>query len=159
MGVAQAQASAANLGVNAWNPAYHRDPARFDVIITASSISCSVVRGEHDTLPLQIKLSAIGDTYVHKDRFDRLCDKLLREISTALQDLHVYRIHGGEFQEISIVISDVHRKRYETFPLPNGFTYQPQQNKAIQLLVEVADHVQYKELQVPSLGLELVGIQ
>ena len=110
-----------------------------------------------NTLPLQIKLSAIGDTYVHKDRFDRLCDELLREISDALQDLHVYRIYGGEFQEISIVITDVHPKRYETFPLPNGFTYQPQQNKAIQLLVEVADHVQYKELQVPSLGLVLVG--
>ena len=82
--------------------------------------------GSENTLPLQIKLSAIGDTYIHEDRFNRLCDELLREISTAVQDLHVYRIHGGEFQEISIVISDVHPKRYKTFPLHNGFTYQPQ---------------------------------
>ena len=93
--------------------------------------------GSENTLPLQMKLSAIGDTYIQEDRFTQLCDELLREISTAVQDLHVYRIHGGEFQEISIVISDVHPKQYKTFPLPNGFTYQPQQrtfgNKAIQL--------------------------
>ena len=74
-------------------------------------------------LPLQIKLSAIGDTYIHKDRLNGLCDELLQGISTAVRDLHVYRIYGGEKQKISIVISDVHPQRMYTFPLPNGFDY------------------------------------
>ena len=73
--------------------------------------------------PLQIKLSAIGDTYIHKDRLNGLCDELLQGISTAVRDLHVYRIYGGEKQGISIVISDVHPQRMYTFPLPNGFDY------------------------------------